>query len=386
MVFVICFFWGIHFKRERAKMATRLWTPEDLGIKPLFWFDPEIQKPAFGNVYWDVVSRSDVSTSRGGVTFNYGYFLNNGWACVGKVNETSWPEFYSNSSSSSFNFSVNISSIDFYNRAKYSVYFLSKPHGSYASQSFYFGSINSKWPLTLSRSTSNCYINSYYSDGTSHTIRKNFEGEVNEALVYGFIDFEKGTGGTTYNGNSLELLSDVPSNVKWTQNPSSTTKIPYASFSNSEIAEIIAYYDVLSNENRQKIEGYMMHRWKLSNLLPDNHPYKEAPPVVDIPEPEPEPEGVSFLRIRSDVILDMAVQNRFGDVNIDVGSIPLRMLPLPKDSFTGETVTGHYSVYGNPKYILVPKGQVQMPLSLLFTPNNLKVYSITPCSTTLRFN
>lgn len=150
------------------------------------------------------------------------------------------------------------------------------------------------------------------------------------------------------------------------------------------LSEEIVYDRILAQSEYEKIEGYFAWKNNRADLLSSDHPYKEAPPVVDIPEPEP--EGVSFLRIRSDVILDMAVQNRFGDVNIDVGSIPLRMLPLPKDSFTCETVTGHYSVYGNPKYILVPKGQVQMPLSLLFTPNNLKVYSITPCSTTLRFN
>ena len=41
-----------------------------------------------------------------------------------------------------------------------------------------------------------------------------------------------------------------------------------------DIAEIVAYDNVLSPISRQKIEGYLAHKWGLENQLPGNHPHK----------------------------------------------------------------------------------------------------------------
>jgi len=42
--------------------------------------------------------------------------------------------------------------------------------------------------------------------------------------------------------------------------------------------EIIFYNSVLSTIDRQKIEGYLSHKWGISASLPAGHPYKTAPP------------------------------------------------------------------------------------------------------------
>lgn len=45
------------------------------------------------------------------------------------------------------------------------------------------------------------------------------------------------------------------------------------------IGEVIIYQDIdLSTDDRQKIEGYLAHKWGLESDLPDSHPFKIAAP------------------------------------------------------------------------------------------------------------
>jgi hypothetical protein len=48
---------------------------------------------------------------------------------------------------------------------------------------------------------------------------------------------------------------------------------------NCSIAEFIATQSVLADENRQRMEGYLAHKWGLTANLPANHPYKVKPPA-----------------------------------------------------------------------------------------------------------
>lgn len=44
------------------------------------------------------------------------------------------------------------------------------------------------------------------------------------------------------------------------------------------ISEIIVYNAALGAANRQKVEGYLAHKWGLVDRLPGNHPYKNSVP------------------------------------------------------------------------------------------------------------
>ena len=57
-----------------------------------------------------------------------------------------------------------------------------------------------------------------------------------------------------------------------------------------DLAELVVVPAELSEDDRQKLEGYLAHKWALADLLPDDHPYKAAPPVVEIPDPPAPPE------------------------------------------------------------------------------------------------
>lgn len=49
---------------------------------------------------------------------------------------------------------------------------------------------------------------------------------------------------------------------------------------NGDIAEVVATTSVLSTDNRQKLEGYLAHKWGLTASLPSDHPFKSSAPTV----------------------------------------------------------------------------------------------------------
>ena len=375
-------------------MATRLWTPEDLGIKPVYWIRAEDQEPDFYNIITRLVDVNgdidffvDTSKPTNGLikkNENERIFLTTGLV----KDNCPMPATTLKLNGSFVGFNCK-KSYDLLKKSEVSVCLCAKSTYQYYNTIYKTGTGNHySYPMFYITIRQDVVSLTVYPKGSSSgRTNKDFNVNCQNGVI--------ACSGCSYSSEKLSLrcngvssadVSFVTDEHQYPYNDTNFRTDIFGGYWNEGVFfnELIVYDAVLEQSAYEKIEGYLAWKNNYVELLPSDHPYKESPPEVEIPEPEP--EGVSFLRIRSDVILDMAVQNRFGDVNIDVGSIPLRMLPLPKDSFTGETVTGHYSVYGNPKYILVPKGQVQMPLSLLFTPNNLKVYSITPCSTTLRFN
>jgi hypothetical protein len=47
-----------------------------------------------------------------------------------------------------------------------------------------------------------------------------------------------------------------------------------------QIGEVVVTHTALSTEDRQRIEGYLAHKWGLTASLPADHPYKTARPTV----------------------------------------------------------------------------------------------------------
>lgn len=47
-----------------------------------------------------------------------------------------------------------------------------------------------------------------------------------------------------------------------------------------DIGEIVVTQSILATSDRQKMEGYMAHKWGLESSLPGGHPYKSLPPTV----------------------------------------------------------------------------------------------------------
>jgi hypothetical protein len=76
------------------------------------------------------------------------------------------------------------------------------------------------------------------------------------------------TAGSTSDTNSLSVVSG-----------SIDTTIPANRFG-GDVGEIIVVQEILSVDDRQRVEGYLAHKWGLESLLPGSHPYKSSPPMV----------------------------------------------------------------------------------------------------------
>jgi hypothetical protein len=52
-----------------------------------------------------------------------------------------------------------------------------------------------------------------------------------------------------------------------------------------QIGEIVILLDSIATQaNNEKVEGYLAHKWGLTNSLPSDHPYKTQPPLVEVPD------------------------------------------------------------------------------------------------------
>ena len=51
-------------------------------------------------------------------------------------------------------------------------------------------------------------------------------------------------------------------------------------YGNFELPEIICVNSSLSTTDRQRLEGYLAHKWELTPNLPSNHPFKFTPPMA----------------------------------------------------------------------------------------------------------
>jgi len=51
---------------------------------------------------------------------------------------------------------------------------------------------------------------------------------------------------------------------------------------NTELSEIVVTHSTLTTTDRQKLEGYLAHKWGLTANLPDTHPYKYQIPTPGV--------------------------------------------------------------------------------------------------------
>ena len=55
---------------------------------------------------------------------------------------------------------------------------------------------------------------------------------------------------------------------------------PDTFYGKSNISEVLIFDTALTTEDRQKIEGYLAHKWSLEGNLPEAHSYKSSIPIV----------------------------------------------------------------------------------------------------------
>ncbi|MDB2414011.1 LamG domain-containing protein, partial [Flavobacteriaceae bacterium] len=113
------------------------------------------------------------------------------------------------------------------------------------------------------------WADSNVSNGSSTTNNEIWTAEFNGSSSVLYVD---GTPGTTGN------VGDNSINGFWIGEENGSSEPNW----NGLIGEILIFDAILSEADRQKIEGYLAHKWGLAASLPADHPYKNAAPSTDV--------------------------------------------------------------------------------------------------------
>ncbi|MGB2327172.1 MAG: hypothetical protein ACPH3L_05250, partial [Flavobacteriaceae bacterium] len=113
------------------------------------------------------------------------------------------------------------------------------------------------------------WADSYLYNGSSTTNNEIWTAEFNGSSSVLYVD---GTPGTTGNVGNNSI------NGFWIGEENGSS---YPNW-NGLIGEILIFDAILSEADRQKIEGYLAHKWGLAANLPADHPYKNVIPTSDL--------------------------------------------------------------------------------------------------------
>lgn len=116
-----------------------------------------------------------------------------------------------------------------------------------------------------------------YGGSPRHTVGD--PGDVSQWHISG-ITSTTGDYSVYYNG---DLFFNTPANSY--SDPSGGLPVMFANnlggtaqYWDGYMAECLVFNSVLSESDREKVEGYLAHKWGLASVLPIDHPYKLAPP------------------------------------------------------------------------------------------------------------
>ena len=84
-----------------------------------------------------------------------------------------------------------------------------------------------------------------------------------------------------------------------------------------DIAELIVFARALSDDDIARVEGYLAHKWRLTDSLPETHAYKRGAPKVELPDAPigPSAEGIADTRPATAGTLLLS-QNAEGDFGL----------------------------------------------------------------------
>lgn len=157
----------------------------------------------------------------------------------------------------------------------FSVYVIAKREGTTINQHVSGGSGNGH--LVGSNASFQVWIRAYKSDNSRYeSISSNWS--LGWDIVGFSSDFSSGTLDVSLNGSSITSLTGLATGLSQFQ----TFKL--GTFGGSpwrgEVGEELIVNNSLSLSDRQKVEGYLSHKWGLTSNLPISHPYKSSPPSV----------------------------------------------------------------------------------------------------------
>ena len=114
--------------------------------------------------------------------------------------------------------------------------------------------------------------------GFGSTARKTVGNPATSLATWHISNFNSAAGAWSYYLNGTSVFSTATNTVAWQTH----AYIGFSARSNAsldgKIAEVLLFNAVLGTSDRQKVEGYLAHRWGIASVLDAGHPYKASAP------------------------------------------------------------------------------------------------------------
>lgn len=118
----------------------------------------------------------------------------------------------------------------------------------------------------------------YNHTGEGNTIVAGAVANRSIAHLGGYTTGTNGANVTHYlDGSSLTLTTNTISTARVSSNPT-RIGVQASAYSGGYLCELIMLAGIINATDRQKLEGYLAHKWGTESLLPADHPYKTYAP------------------------------------------------------------------------------------------------------------
>lgn len=120
--------------------------------------------------------------------------------------------------------------------------------------------------------------NNWYSDFGS-TVRKNIGNPATTLAQWNIIMLRSASADWKAFINGTQVFTTSSNTVGWSTTPFLGSGHPTnVQTFDGWIAEVVLLSEAVGTDDRQKVEGYLAHKWGLTALLDAGHPYKSSPP------------------------------------------------------------------------------------------------------------
>ena len=149
-------------------------------------------------------------------------------------------------------------------------------------------SVEGSWSILRQQPNDSPYFSHPWTNGNPARIIMSWDGGVTTVNLTGSLTSAAISGFVRVSGSTNKAYLDGTEQNSRAANSSSPTfsgtlQLGYAQTTNvqyfdGDLHEVVIYNGTLSSTDREKLEGYLAHKWGLTANLPSLHPYKTTPP------------------------------------------------------------------------------------------------------------
>ena len=177
--------------------------------------------------------------------------------------------------------------------------------GGYSNCIMFFGGVNGNFNTSNGDGIGNSNWNNLSANTPNRLITS-----TNGYVLSMVSDYTNNNGIFPYHNGTAQDKKNITYIPKVTSGLYIGGTIAGAVYSNSVIGEIIYYNGVLTNTQRQQVEGYLAWKWGLQTSLATNHPFYSTPLLL----------SSSISKINSNIVVSPIINTFYGNAIFNIGA------------------------------------------------------------------